>query len=254
MFSSDSSKSRILIGLEVHSAHEYDRCIAQFGGRSFPNPLLKFSVFDETPHKVPKPLVSNTSSFDRELLVQDPFHHDGVIHSSAGAQPFVPISFSHIPPPPIIYSSCSSSASSLPPMDVDGGSTPVQPRKGLFFPQYNDAQPKVETKTPAAVNSAAQGKSEVETLIAKFKQDLDGILRSNFGTSPSPPSSFSEVKPMTPSFSSILSTAPSSLCLYKYCTQCSKIFQGPWYTCDRCDVVMVCFLSLQYTLIELIIQ
>ncbi|PCH34161.1 hypothetical protein WOLCODRAFT_160653 [Wolfiporia cocos MD-104 SS10] len=48
-----SQRVRILIGVEAHSAEEYDACIAPYRGRAWPNALLKFNVYDETPHKLP---------------------------------------------------------------------------------------------------------------------------------------------------------------------------------------------------------
>ncbi|GJE89466.1 ZZ-type zinc finger-containing protein [Phanerochaete sordida] len=43
----------ILIGLEAHSTAEYDKHVAQFQGRPWPGAMLKFLVYDETPHKRP---------------------------------------------------------------------------------------------------------------------------------------------------------------------------------------------------------
>lgn len=55
LFSPDlkNGAQRLLIGMEVHSAEDYDKHVASYQGRSFPDPILKFSVFDETPHKAP---------------------------------------------------------------------------------------------------------------------------------------------------------------------------------------------------------
>jgi next-to-BRCA1 protein 1 len=65
LFSPDASKpSRILIGREVHSAEEYNNCIAPFRGRQqLRNALLKFSIFDETPHKLPSVAASERSQY-----------------------------------------------------------------------------------------------------------------------------------------------------------------------------------------------
>lgn len=52
----------ILVGLEAHSAEEYDKHVAQYQGRSWPGALLKFTVLDETPHKSPvAPAASQTA-------------------------------------------------------------------------------------------------------------------------------------------------------------------------------------------------
>ncbi|KAI0363146.1 hypothetical protein BV20DRAFT_975992 [Pilatotrama ljubarskyi] len=54
LFSPNDSAARVLIGKEVHSAEEYARHAAPYQGRSYPGALLRFSVFDETPHKSPR--------------------------------------------------------------------------------------------------------------------------------------------------------------------------------------------------------
>ncbi|KAG2739852.1 hypothetical protein P692DRAFT_20881565 [Suillus brevipes Sb2] len=85
IFSPDASKaSRILIGKAVHNAEEYNTRIAPLH-RRWPNALLRFSIFDETPHKVP----SATAEDSREA-------------SS-------PLSFMAIPPPPVLLSTPSPS-------------------------------------------------------------------------------------------------------------------------------------------------
>ncbi|KAI8981131.1 hypothetical protein BD414DRAFT_464073 [Trametes punicea] len=63
LLSPNDSPARILIGKEVHSAEEYARHVAPYQGRPWPGALLRFSVFDETPHKSPR-LVSDLSLVD----------------------------------------------------------------------------------------------------------------------------------------------------------------------------------------------
>ncbi|CAL1694541.1 unnamed protein product [Somion occarium] len=72
LFSPDSKNGpqRILIGKEAHSAEEYENHIAPYQGRSFPDPVLKFSVFDETPHKVPTN-VSTEDAIVENTVVND---------------------------------------------------------------------------------------------------------------------------------------------------------------------------------------
>ncbi|EPQ60265.1 hypothetical protein GLOTRDRAFT_134979 [Gloeophyllum trabeum ATCC 11539] len=43
--------SRILLSKEVHNAEQYERAIQQYNGRPLPGALLRFTVFDDTPHK-----------------------------------------------------------------------------------------------------------------------------------------------------------------------------------------------------------
>ncbi|TFY58497.1 hypothetical protein EVG20_g8130, partial [Dentipellis fragilis] len=55
LFSSNPSSpsSRILIGSEAHNSEEYETHIAPYKEREWPGALLRFSVYDETPHKMP---------------------------------------------------------------------------------------------------------------------------------------------------------------------------------------------------------
>ncbi|KZT27712.1 hypothetical protein NEOLEDRAFT_1130794 [Neolentinus lepideus HHB14362 ss-1] len=46
-----SPSARILLSKEVHNAEDYERAVQQYQGRSWPGALLRFTVFDETPHK-----------------------------------------------------------------------------------------------------------------------------------------------------------------------------------------------------------
>ncbi|THH31949.1 hypothetical protein EUX98_g2227 [Antrodiella citrinella] len=71
MFSPTSSTaaSRILIGKEAHSAEEYEKHIAPYQGRAWPNAVLRFSVFDENRHKAPNSIVS-TSSTDVSMTAE----------------------------------------------------------------------------------------------------------------------------------------------------------------------------------------
>ncbi|KAJ7597410.1 hypothetical protein C8J56DRAFT_920004 [Mycena floridula] len=219
LFSPDATQGgRILIGREVHNASEYMDCIAPFAGHAYPNALLRFSVLDETPRKLPKNLLFTNYQQGEQLSLHSSFSN----RDSGTAQQFPPISISHIPPPPIIYSS--NSPSTLPgPMDVD--STPLSIMPGMFHqPQLQGA-----ASTPAVV-SPAQGKSDVESLISKFKDDLDNILKSAF-----PPSSF----PSLPTVPQLTMTTPSifpASCIRKQCSSCFLMFQGPWYNCEKCKI------------------
>ncbi|KAL7285558.1 hypothetical protein ACG7TL_000662 [Trametes sanguinea] len=89
LFSPNDSLARILIGKEVHSAEEYARHAAPYQGRPWPGALLRFSVFDETPHKSPRLTPSDTllgssadaSSVDVRASILT--ESDGADHSSA---------------------------------------------------------------------------------------------------------------------------------------------------------------------------
>ncbi|KAH6917019.1 hypothetical protein BKA70DRAFT_1251147 [Coprinopsis sp. MPI-PUGE-AT-0042] len=52
LFSQDSNwAGKVLIAMEVHNGADYEKATAQFIGRSYNNGLLRFTVFDDTPHK-----------------------------------------------------------------------------------------------------------------------------------------------------------------------------------------------------------
>lgn len=88
---------------------EYQRAIANLLGRAFSGSLLKFTVFDETPHKVPTSFRSDVSQLPKHL--NDPC--SSWASSFTSATPVSGINWdlnrfnspaSVIPPPPIIFS------------------------------------------------------------------------------------------------------------------------------------------------------
>ncbi|KAJ7675344.1 hypothetical protein B0H17DRAFT_1081087 [Mycena rosella] len=210
LFSPDSSKSSILISKEVHNAEQWDSCTAPYHTSAWSNATLRFTVFDETPHKLPAGFVADNTS---------------LATLTGGNSPAFFASASHIPPPPIILSAASSSQAL---MDVDStsagryspGST------STFKPQHQHDPQSVTAGTPGACCAVSQGKVEMEQIVSRFKDDLDRILKS----------SFSSPAPAPPSFMPPL--PPSSFCLFKYCTTCAKIFQGPWFACEKCSIVV----------------
>ncbi|KAJ7492359.1 hypothetical protein FB451DRAFT_1022268 [Mycena latifolia] len=210
LFSPDSSKSSILIGREVHNADQYNSCTAPYASGACHNAMLRFTVFDETPHKLPAGFVPDNTS---------------PATLTGGGAPAFFASPSHIPPPPIILSTTPSSQGL---MDVDTSSSDrYSPRSmSTLKPQHQHDPQSVTAGTPAACCAVSQGKVEMEQMVEKFKSDLDRILKTSFAPAPAPPSF------MPPPF------PPSSFCLFKYCTTCAKIFQGPWFACDKCSIVV----------------
>nr|GAT57477.1 predicted protein [Mycena chlorophos] len=94
-------------------------------------------------------------------------------------------------------------------------------------PHQADPQPHPAGQPCCAVNEA---KLEMQAMVFKFKDDIDRILQSPALT-PAPPAHIPLIPFMPPP------PPPSSFCLFKYCTTCAKIFQGPWYICEKCSVV-----------------
>ncbi|KAJ7786588.1 hypothetical protein B0H16DRAFT_1490973 [Mycena metata] len=202
-------RSSILIGREVHNADQWNSAVAPYTNNGlWSNAMLRFTVFDETPHKLPAGFVPDNTS--AATLV------------GGNANPF--ISVSHIPHPPIILSSAGSSAT----MDVDASTQAYSPASTSTtpMPQQHHLDPQFGTAAKtAACCAVSQGKIEMEGIVSKFKDDLDRILKSSFSTPNSTAAPF-------------MAPPPSSFCLFKYCTTCAKIFQGPWFACENCSIVV----------------
>ncbi|KAJ6503265.1 hypothetical protein C8R47DRAFT_969140 [Mycena vitilis] len=203
LFSPESSKSTILISKEVHNAEQYNSCTAPYCNGLWTNAMLRFTVFDETPHKLPAGFVANNASAS-------------TLTGGSAPSPF--ISMSAIPPPPIILSSASGSSAK---MDVDSTAKAYSPSSmSTPTPQHQH-----DPQSATACCAVSQGKVEMEGIVSKFKQDLDRILQSSFSTPVAAPS-----QTLTP-------MPTSNYCLYKYCNTCARIFQGPWYACGTCSTV-----------------
>ncbi|CDO73092.1 hypothetical protein BN946_scf185007.g146 [Trametes cinnabarina] len=91
LFCPNDSPARILIGKEAHSAEEYARHAAPYQGRSWPGALLRFFVFDETPHKSPH-LAPSGGLPESSVNVSNTEEHASILtgsdaadHSSAAA-------------------------------------------------------------------------------------------------------------------------------------------------------------------------
>ncbi|KAG2370146.1 hypothetical protein BDR07DRAFT_1476159 [Suillus spraguei] len=272
IFSPDASKpSRILIGKEVHNAEEYDTRIAPLR-RRWPNPLLRFSIFDETFHKVP----SATAEDSQEVPS--------------------PLSFMAIPPPPALLPTTSAPPNLPPTSSFDKGfqeflafkaahppppsrALPVLERPGFLRPPISPSfippPPPIIFREPPAFSrqhtlsnfpsllpqatpsqpccSVAKGKSEMETLLASFRKDIDRIMVNTFGESnastqldashrqtPFRAEISNEIPVASPEAScntTNVSTAPPSS---HWCFVCRNEFSGNWYGCVKCPWHYVC--------------
>ncbi|KAH9837268.1 uncharacterized protein C8Q71DRAFT_757514 [Rhodofomes roseus] len=90
---SSSAAQRILLGREAHSADEYNEYIAPYQARSWPGALLKFSVYDETPHKSP------TTTNNRISMVSTDSGHASVT-ASEGTMSATVVDWDHTPRSP----------------------------------------------------------------------------------------------------------------------------------------------------------
>ncbi|KAJ4485731.1 hypothetical protein J3R30DRAFT_3697104 [Lentinula aciculospora] len=233
VFSPDSSISRVLLSREVRTAEEYSLAVTPFAGRAWTSPLLRFSVSDETPHKLPAITHKSQAqaSNPQKPVISNPFP---VVEPSFGR-----ISYSHIPPPPIIFSSRPNFQE---PIDAGISETNGPPQRDI----------------PSCC-AVAQTKKDIQQLITGFKVDLDraiaslesqsqamGQSQNVFPTSPiqvplcdesiqsvplAPPSDPPE-SPML-SLPSVPMYPP--LCQYNLCWNCGVLKQGPWFDCAKCD-------------------
>ncbi|KII93409.1 hypothetical protein PLICRDRAFT_35617 [Plicaturopsis crispa FD-325 SS-3] len=162
LFSPDATKpSRVLLRREVHTAEDYAACVAPFHGRTWSRALLRFDVYDETPHKAPSvpSIVSDSNSTTQRSLFDTyssstatPGHGLGtpqlVSDSSVGAGTPPSTFRSHIPPPPIFYPSApitsSGSPFRIPPPPVlyprSPAKTTTLPSLPTLFPQVSRLQ------------------------------------------------------------------------------------------------------------------
>ncbi|KAJ3829373.1 hypothetical protein F5880DRAFT_1470735 [Lentinula raphanica] len=201
LFSPDSSHSRLLISRELRTAEEYALAVAPYTGRAWTAPLLRFSVFDETPHKLPaiSHTQQNQASHPQKPEILNPFP---VAEPSFGR-----ISYSHIPPPPIIFSSRPTQET------VDVGNLETT------------AKPTVQQREPALCCSVARTKKEIQELISSFKVDLDRAISSLDSHAQGNPISSAGLAD---------ALSPKIPLQYNLCWSCGVLKQGPWFDCANC--------------------
>ncbi|KAF4573271.1 hypothetical protein EYR36_007782 [Pleurotus pulmonarius] len=260
LFSPSNQASRILIAKEVHSADDYDQCVGPFLHQSWSNPLLRFAVYEETPHKAPG--ASSASSVrwsaystsdtvvDNDSSVSTILGYGiGLPSTSPAPNPVAlppPMPFM-VPPPPIIYSS-PPRAYTQAPMDVDQApaSQAYFPRPGaLLSPSFHVPPPPPLPRAPSPQRCACvDGKKQIEDLLTSFKADLDNVLTATFGSSPStrnaevprsPPVHVQQ--PVSPPKVQTTSLDQSWSCIAHWCDSCMKRFSGPWHACLKCPVI-----------------
>ncbi|KIJ66196.1 hypothetical protein HYDPIDRAFT_186653 [Hydnomerulius pinastri MD-312] len=253
IFSPDASKpGRILVGKEVHTAEEYGSRVAPLR-RQWPSPLLRFTIFDETPHKVPSVVSANmwqpsTSSTSLpEVVPKLPPRPPNCI------LPANPHCFLPTPVPPMQFSS-PSVGYPCPPMRI----SPPPPPPILFSPSVRQQLPPANCGSVNGGNpsccSVAKGKADIETLLSSFKGDLDRIMRATFGADyaekQQPSLAKAEPSCSTPAtslpilpLSNRISPTPSQTgagASASWCFVCRTSFTGVWYGCVKCPWHAVC--------------
>ncbi|KDQ31174.1 hypothetical protein PLEOSDRAFT_1111699 [Pleurotus ostreatus PC15] len=260
LFSPSNQASRILIAKEVHSADDYDQCVGPFLHQSWSNSLLRFAVYEETLHKAPG--ASSASSVrwsaysasdtvvDNDSSVSTILGYGLGLPNTSPAPNHVPLPLPMpfmVPPPPIIYSS-PPRAYTQAPMDVDTApaSQTYRPRPGaLLSPQAPSPPPPAPRASSPQRCACVDGKKQIEDLLTSFKADLDNVLTSTFGSSPthgsnagvprSPPVQVQQ--PISPPKMQTTSLDQSWSCIAHWCDTCMKRFSGPWHACLKCPVI-----------------
>lgn len=146
----------------MRTAEEYKRAIAPLQGRAFLGALLKFSVFDDTPHKVPRLTAGNGQSSQDTRTPGFGSASSGAkwdaFSKTPGLIPPPPIIFSTPPTayvsPPSLHSLVSTPINALPqrspirsPMDIDVtslGMMGTQTHKTQYSPSYYNPVRNVE--------------------------------------------------------------------------------------------------------------
>jgi next to BRCA1 gene 1 protein len=224
----------------------------------YPNPLLKFTVFDENVHKVPSalatdPFLPRITGVPLGARPRPPNHSNqrplesindgassvnsqiGNMTSANSTQTSTPrVSWYHIPPPPVIFSFSPHHAA----MDVDHNTGSPAVTNTTIVPDRQDPPkvspqhqvPQSEASHASSCCAVSQAKLEIQTLMGTFKDDIDRIITSAFGspssTSQSPPSLFPNTTTAQP--------VPATAFPWNSCSQCSQRIYGLMYSCNKC--------------------
>ncbi|KAG6380955.1 hypothetical protein JVT61DRAFT_5349 [Boletus reticuloceps] len=247
IFSPDASKpGRILIGKEIHSAEDYDLRVAPLR-RLWPSPLLRFTIFDETPHKVPG-RGSERSSLYSDLAVPPSdtstspspvvSRHNGV---------YAPNSHALIPPPP------------PPPQPPATCVVPLPPSPSKMFPppsiptSSKSYSSECGTAGTAPCCSITKGRADIQVLLSSFKEDLEHILCRTLGTGNEEEPSAARVEESTSRASDVdiihpRNETPGSVAnaSSQWCFVCKTSFTGVWYGCIKCPWHAVVSQFLEY--------
>ncbi|EGO20236.1 hypothetical protein SERLADRAFT_442372 [Serpula lacrymans var. lacrymans S7.9] len=263
IFSPDASQpSRLLIGREVHSADEYNTCVAPMLHLSWSNALLRFTVYAETPDKA-----SSVTSGPVEHSVKpvSEFYFSGTPATAVSNKTPSPngpyhyissaLSPSHVPPPPIIFPSPRQSIQfPSPPLPFVDKSVTISSHASSQ--QNGSIYCNTKMQSPASHDcSASQGKAEIQALLSSFKEDLDQLLSNLFGSAHDAgsehinkggeietkvESNLSENEDRSMASPVHEEQGPASPEPPKWCFVCRAQFNGPWYGCIKCPWHSVC--------------
>ncbi|KAF8492705.1 hypothetical protein JB92DRAFT_3001742 [Gautieria morchelliformis] len=201
--------TRILIGMEAHSAAEYDMHCKAFKGRIYPDGRLMFSVFDETPHKIPASRSAEPGSFIHPISPVPPtpffapppplFAPPPPLFAPppplfAPPPPPPPPPPLHLPPPPPLPLPPPPPPLPRQPQAVEIGTPPAFMHNRTFRPfniRGSQSQPMdIDSEASAREGTSAmdteccniaQGKKEVKAMTDDFLREFTRIMGTTFG-------------------------------------------------------------------------
>lgn len=212
----------------MHSAEDYDSYTAPLR-RLWPNPLLRFTIFDETsPQKAPSLASERLSLYSAATLPLPDVTSRSlspVVHRHSCVLPLNSQSFVPPPPPP-------------PPFKM----SPPPPPPIIFSSTPNKSHPPHECGTAGTVPCCpvTKGKADIEILLSSFKEDLERIMCRTFGTGYVERQSAPLVKGSTCRVSGTdvppqtETPVSASVNASRWCFVCRTSFAGVWYGCIKC--------------------
>jgi next-to-BRCA1 protein 1 len=210
----------------VHSAEDYDPRVAPLR-RQWPNPLLRFTIFDETPHKAPSGASERLSLYSTPAISQPEVTSKlpaPVVPHHSGISPLYPDGFI----PPLPRATCV-----LPPYKI----FPPPPPPIIFPTPSKPCSPhEYGAMGTAHCCPVTKGKADIQVLLSSFKEDLERILCGTFGTGyADKPSTYrvsgvDVIPPQTETTPVNIDANTSS----RWCFVCKTSFAGVWYGCIKC--------------------
>ncbi|KAJ3521148.1 hypothetical protein NMY22_g12431 [Coprinellus aureogranulatus] len=202
---------RVLIASEVHTKEQYTNAVKAHSGRVHPNALLRFSVYDDTPHK--QPAATQRYTMDMKYSPVNGASRSSSIYSvhdrpgsfiEGDKRPTVPPKPAELFAHPFEYISAlsgrtpsvrSTSLRSVP-MDIDNAATPTSSSSSQPQGQARSSVKVTERSTTANTSissccSTSEVKEDIKALITDFEKQVNETLEKGFGTAAAPQVSIS---------------------------------------------------------------
>ena len=222
----------------MHSAEDYDPRVAPLR-RLWPNPLLRFTIFDETPHKTPSGASERLSFYSPPTIPRSEVTSrlpTPVVPSHSGISPLNPHSFI-LPSPP----STTRVLPPLPPPCIYPPPLPpfnMSPPPPILIPTPSKPFPPRECGTTgtAPCCPVTKGKADIQVLLSSFKEDLERILCKTFGAgyAEEPSTCMVSGVDVIPPQTETTPVGTGANTSSRWCFVCKTSFTGVWYGCIKC--------------------